>query len=188
MDNLKIQTDILKYKVSQFNLTSIGWWIPSGHEIFIFLISIILLFILVMLFHYNSIQNRVKKESRCLRENKEKTASGVYTVTATNSRNKPLYRVGYNLGAKQYSLECACNPGDVVNTFKNIHVYDMHTNSVQTVTEKQCQCDSYLMDDASGQVYYTGYPGLVQFMNSTTQLSSSDLQKEANVSFFKPNS
>lgn len=144
------------------------YWTPSFTELLIYLLLWTLIFVLAVLLHYTSIQQAVRRDSRCLRAKQLGRAGGQYTVQASNKTNQPLYQVGYDLTAKEFTLNCACKEGKVVNTFRNIPVYNMKTQSSDTVKEKLCACDQ-LYFNSGDSVYYSGYPGLVSFMNSGDQ-------------------
>jgi len=141
---------------------------PSGQELLLFAVIMTLLVIIARLMHYTSIRRRISSESRCARE-KRQTTGGEYVVMATNGRSEPMYKVTYNLAAKQYLLECNCKQGDVVNSFQDIKVYDLKDNyTPERKIKKYCWCEK---DVATNQkAYYTGNPGLVRFMreNDTT--------------------
>lgn len=135
-------------------------------EVFLYLAVVTVIVILIRLFHYNSVERKVKLTSRCLRELTTGQRSGSYYVTASNQYNYPMYKVTYDMNAKSYTLDCACKQGNVVNNFQNIPVYDMRdpSNPIKNVSSKICQCENELTTNS--RVYYTGYPGLIRFMNS----------------------
>lgn len=149
-----------RYVVS---FTRNAWFMPTPYEFFTFIFLILLFIILVSFFHYSGIQRHVKKNSRCLAERQRNSVSGIYTVTANNKDNKPLYKVSYDLTGKEYSVECACKEGKYTNQFNTINVYDMKRQSSDIIDKKFCQCDSLLDTE---RIYYAGYPGLVRFMNT----------------------
>lgn len=135
-------------------------------EIILYIAVITIVIILIRLFHYNSIERKVKLTSRCLREQTKGQRSGRFSVTAANQYNKPMYKVTYDMNAKSYSVDCACKQGNVINNFQNIPVYDLRdpSNPMKTIGSKMCQCENELVSNS--RVYYNGYPGLIRFMNS----------------------
>lgn len=135
-------------------------------EIILYIAMVTIIMILIRLFHYNSVERKVRQTSRCLREQTKGERSGVYTVTASNQYNKPMYKVSYDMNAKSYSVDCACKEGNVINNFRDISVYDLRdpTQPFKTISSKICQCENELTSNA--RVYYKGYPGLIRFMNS----------------------
>jgi hypothetical protein len=141
------------------------WFVPSFTEFLTFAAIILLLFIMFSLFHNNSVQVAVRKNSRCLRAKDIGRTKGQYIATAMNKQNQNLYRVGYDLSSTQTTLECACPQGKVANTFRNIPLYNLSTQTATNVKEKLCSCDQ-LYHREGESVYYSGYPGIVSFMNS----------------------
>lgn len=142
-------------------------WAPHDvNELILYLAIVVIIVVLIRLFHYNSIQRKVVTTSRCLREKTQGKRGGIYSVKASNHTNDPMYSVHYDLNAKSYSVECACKEGKTVNAFTDIPVYDLRDpgNPHKTIAKKYCQCDKYLTTNP--RVYFTGYPGIVRYMNN----------------------
>lgn len=143
-------------------------WIKSEftfQEVFLFLVVAGITVILGMLIHYSIIQRQVNKSSRCLREKQQGRTSGIYSLLAKNEKNEPLYKVSYNLGTREYNVECACKKGEVLNHFRQIKVYDMKDmsgNPTKSIEDKRCYCESL---SEPVRTYYSGYPDLIRFMN-----------------------
>jgi len=137
-------------------------WIPKIQEVLLFAVMMVLLIIVVRLMHYTSVRRQVVKESRCARE-KAQTSAGQYILQAKTGRDEPMYKISYNLAAKQYTIECACKKGEVVNSFTNIKVYDARDtyNPVRTI-QKYCWCETDV--STNQKPYYDGYPSLIRFM------------------------
>jgi hypothetical protein len=174
-------------EVGIFDISNLKWWIPKPEEILIFACFVFLTYWLSTIYKYNTVENQVIQTSRCYADNHALKAGNQQYATATNARNAPLYTVSYNLAAKQSSLECACNSGTTVNTFTNIPIFDLTTNSVTIVPQKQCTCDTALLS-ASPNVYFTGYPGIVKFMN-TASISANPLDDpNIDTTYFLPTS
>lgn len=134
-------------------------------ELFLFAVTLGLLVLILVLFYYSSITKEVKQESRCLRQKRNKQVGGIYNVQAHNEFNDPLYQVSYDLAAKKYNISCMCTPGDIVNRFTDIKVYDQR-NPLQPITKVDdhvCQCDRNVEPVTT---YYDGYPELIRFMNN----------------------
>lgn len=144
-----------------------SWKPKDATEFILYIVMVSLIIVFVLLFHYNVIETNVKKTSRCLREKTQGQRSGQYSVTAQNQLNKDMYKIVYDMNAKSYAVDCACEEGDVVNNFRNIDVYDLRdgANPKKTISSKMCQCKSDLVNGTGFRTYYTGYPGLVRFMN-----------------------
>ena len=134
-------------------------------EVFLFVVTMSMIILLIVLFHYSSIQTYVKNNSRCVKEKTKGRKQGSYVVNALNENNEPLYKVTYNPSAKQYQLDCACEKGSVVNQFSGIKVYDMRDsqNPVKNIDNQTCYCDKFV--EPRQNTYYTGYPDLIRFMN-----------------------
>lgn len=142
------------------------WLTPTSFMEFVaFAVIVILLYMVFSFFHNNSIQAAVRKKSRCLRAKEIGRIGGQYIVKATNRSNNALYDVGYDLTTKEFDVKCACPEGKVSNTFYNIPVYNMNTKTATSISEKTCGCDQNYFTRGD-PVYYSGYPSLVNFMNS----------------------
>jgi hypothetical protein len=135
--------------------------------------------------YYNDVQLRVKNNSQCYKDRNAAKSTDIYTVTATNQNRDPLYKVNYSFGAKSYDVQCACKEGPVANTFPNIDVYNIGTQTVQTIDNKMCSCDTQLYNPASDTMYFSGYPGLVRFMNTASLYTDpSTKQAKSDTTFF----
>lgn len=156
---------ILNTKNVWYMIRSSQFMPESWYSFVVFCVLVILIYILVLFFHHNSIQRQVKKYSRCYKNKMKKQVSGTYVVTATDGEKNPLYRVAYDIAKKQNTVECACPEGTVANTFRDIKVYNLKTKETDTIPEKYCHCN-FAGDTPSASVYFTGHPGLVRFMNS----------------------
>lgn len=137
----------------------------SISEVMLYIATVVILIVVVRLFHYNSVERKVKQTSRCLREQSKGSRSGQYTVFASNEQNQNMYKVTYDMNSKSYAVDCNCKEGQTVNTFRNISVYDLRdlSNPHKTISNKICQCAGAL--DTGSRTYYTGYPGLIRYMN-----------------------
>lgn len=142
-------------------------WSVDKYEILVFITIFAILSIVITMLHYNSVQQKITKNSRCYIAKNKSGNNGSYSVDALNINNKKLYSVIYDLNSKNFNLNCSCQPGDVVNKFYNIQVYDLKSKKPAIIDEKICQCDSYLLNIKNGEnVYYSGDPQLVNFMNT----------------------
>ena len=167
-----------------FNITEISWWWPAGwHEILIFVIAVIITYWIYTIYRFNQVESKVVTESRCYANNHALKSGNIQFVTATNARNAPLYKLSYNLASKQTNLDCACGSGTTINKFNNIPVYDLSTNRVSRTATLQCSCDTDLLS-ASPNIYYTGYPGLVKFMNTASISTNPNDDPNIDTSYF----
>lgn len=158
---------------------------PDIYELLVFVVFISAIYMISALYFYSSVQSRVKSESRCMRDKQSVSSNGVFTVTASNQRNEPLYTVGYNMSAKSYAVECSCPAGEVTNTYPNIDVFDLNTQQAHRIDSKVCACDKQYYSPNFDSIYYSGYPGVKRFMNTASLYSNStDVQTKADSSFF----
>jgi hypothetical protein len=137
-------------------------WLPQSFtEAILFIVTVSIVIIIISLFHYTSIQMRVRKESRCYREAVlNRTGVGKYKVTAVNSNNgEKIYEVEYDFGAKTYTIHQVCTRGNTVVKL-TIPVYDIQRRTTLMV-DKYFDCE---MSIDQSNIIYTGYPGLVRFM------------------------
>lgn len=144
------------------------------NEVFLFIVTITMVSLLIILFHYSSINKYVKDNSRCVRERQRGKKLGTYMVHAVNEKNEPMYKVTYTPSAKQFQVDCACEKGNIVNKFNNIKVYDMrnYENPVRKIQNQTCYCNKVV--EPRENTYYTGYPDILRFMyNGDTSFFSS---------------
>lgn len=137
-----------------------------GTEFITFACISLLVFLLFVLFYNHSIERDVRKNSRCKRERDLGKVGGTYIVQAMNASRDPLYKVSYDLTGKQTRLECACKPGDVGNTFRNIPLFNMGSRKTDIIETKHCGCE-VAYDQPGSSVYYEGYPSLVSHMRTS---------------------
>ena len=73
-----------------------------------------------------------------------------------------LYKIKYdNTTNHNVSVDCACPPGNVPNTFK-IRAYNGETNSIESFN-KYCACDKYYNTNDPKKIYYNGDDFLTDF-------------------------
>jgi len=161
------------------------WWLPELRELFLYVVVILLLYLFGALMYYNNIQQRVKATSSCYKNNNS-VSNGSYVANAVDKNNHPLYNVSYNFPAKSYSVDCACTPGNVANTYPNIDVFNLATQTVQTIPNKMCSCDQqYYNPGTNDTIYFTGYPRVVRFMNTAALYANpTDKNAKADTTFF----
>ena len=140
---------------------TLGEW---AKEVFLFIVLGTLIIMVVRILHYSSIRKRVQAESRCARE-RNLSRQGRYVVEVSNSRKEPMYKITYDLGARQYYIECNCEKGSVVNTFEKIKVRDVrHPSQPDRKVQKICACNTDLVTGTTQ--YYYGNPDIVRYMKS----------------------
>lgn len=147
------------------------FWFPSMKELTIFITILFLLWLVFMLFHNNRIQIIVNNTSRCVRDNRQQDSENkVYTVTAVNRSNKPLYSVTYDLTARKHYTECKCPTGNIQNTFmQQLPAYNFATLTTSgPETVPTCHCDDDYTKDQP--ITYSGYGPLADFIESNGKL------------------
>lgn len=158
----KLQCDInnsLKLDMHRINyLMKSAPWLPSIAEVVIFGTFITIIFIILDIVHSNYINNKVTKESRCLRKN----SSG--SVTAIDSNGKAMYTITYD---KNNAATVTCDQKDqgiISNTYTNIKKYDpANPSTPQHIASTTCATQPFTAN-LSGQIYYTGDDLLVNYM------------------------
>lgn len=156
------------------------------YEVGLFSVFIIALYLIFVLFFYDSVMNTVTQTSRCYRANQSANSNGVFTANASNQKGDSLYTVAYDMGAKTYNVECACPTGNVLNTYPKIDVYNLNTQQAQRIDKKMCSCDKQYYSPVMDSIYYSGYPGITRFMNSASILTTPEqVQSQADTSFFE---
>lgn len=131
-------------------------------EAILFIISIALIVIIVMLFHYTNINRRIVNESRCYLEKQASTmGSGIYKLTAYTSNGDELYEIVYDIGAKTYVINQKCPEGSIQNK-TTIRVYDLKRRTVDKIDKIFPCTKNYELNIKTP--YYRGDPSLVRFM------------------------
>ena len=138
-------------------------WLPvSFTELLLFVIVVAIIIIVISLFHYTSVQRRVRSESRCYKEKLlNRPGVGTYSVKAYAATGEEIYEVIYDLGAKTYTVTQKCKTGGVLNKVE-ISVYDLKSQVGQKI-EKFFYCEKDFELESKPPIY-SGYPGLVRFM------------------------
>lgn len=151
-------------------LTTVGSFVKglipeSFAELFLFIVTVVLVILIVNLFHYTSVQMKVKKDSRCYRDKIiNRPGTGKYKASAfsiTNGGSEEIYEITYDFGAKTYTIEQKCKAGAVQNKVE-IPVYDLATRTEQNII-KYFSCEKDFQTGTKG-VIYGGYPGIVKYM------------------------
>lgn len=155
-------------------------------EIVLFILFMTAIYVIFALIFYNQIQLEINTKSQCYLAKQSINSSGNFIATAQNENGKPLYTVNYNMPAKGFSVDCACDSGTVVNTFPNIDVYNLQTQQTMRLSEKICSCDKQYYLPGYNTIYYSGYPGVTRFMNTAALVgNASDVKIQADTSFFE---
>lgn len=132
------------------------------HIILALAVSIFIM-VIVVAFLWQTINTNIKQTARCSGRSSRKNRDKDIHVYAKDQYDNPMYKVTYNLAKKSKKLDCACAPGSVHNTFKNVKVYDIrsHKNIDKDIS---CQCDEHFDSIDAINTYYYGEPDLVRYM------------------------
>lgn len=176
MEGNMSQLDNLK-KIGKENFTIISDILDEIYDIFTtkyelgeFLLNlffIILIIIITLIIYWDNINTMVSSKSRCKRQlNIINNTNGEYLINARDKNNNDLFNISYNISAKSSAVECACNNGDVVNTFEDIPIRNLRTNSDTNIT-KTCTCDKYYDTGPGGlEILYDGEPGIIRYITA----------------------
>jgi hypothetical protein len=142
-------------------------WLPKDiTEIILYTISIILIVLIVNLFHFSNINRRVRRESRCYREQNESVVGkGIYKVTAVSTIGDDIYEVIYDIESRTYNIVQKCEEGTIQNKVF-IRVYDLNRRSVDKIEKIFLSNKNYELN--LKLPYFKGDPGLVRFMEYGT--------------------
>ena len=158
----------------------------SMSEIVLFVLVLASIYIISALWFYNTVQLKIQNESQCYLAKQSVSNTGAYVATAKNENGNSLYTVTYNMPAKSFSVDCACSPGTVTNTFPNIDVYNLQTQQTMRIPNQICPCDKQYYVPGYDKIYYSGYPGITRFMNTASTVEKDeDIQTRADTSFFQ---
>lgn len=146
-------------------------WLPSIGEFVIYASFIAILFILIEIIHNNYIANRVKKESRCMRDKQEQKNQ----VTAVDEGGNGLYTVKYAPGKKEAPV-ITCEQsgmGATTNTY-NVKYWDYAANDSKGANAQKdvvCRQPFTAVGGLSGpapgsSLYFVGDSQLVDYMRT----------------------
>jgi len=131
----------------------------TGFELLLNLSFILIIFLIIYIFYWHSINRSIAKINRC--KINLNSSGGLYSMYALYDQTK-LYKIKYdNSTNHNVSIDCSCPPGNVPNTFK-IKAYDGNTNSIETVN-KYCMCDKFYNSTDVNKLYYNGDDFLTDF-------------------------
>jgi hypothetical protein len=148
-------------------------WLPSLTEVILFASFIAIIYILVEIFHNNYINNKVRSQSRCVKNKDENN------VTVVDQYGNALYTVKYdNKNKTPAQINCeGSGTGKYQNTY-NVKVYDYNTKQSTTQTQT-CQQQPFTAfggtsTTTSAPLFYSGNQNLVNFMvgGDTTYFST----------------
>lgn len=146
-----------------FQSITSGWTI---YEFFLNILFIFLTLIISTLIYWDTINKRVAKTSRCKKQNDlYDKLKGIFTLNVKDKSGDKLFNINYDFDKKIESIECACDNGNLSNTFKDIPIKILKTNENTYSKELFCKCDKlyeYKQDDT----ILEGNPGLIRYMKN----------------------
>jgi hypothetical protein len=117
--------------------------LTQKHTLFEFLLNlsfILIIFIIIIVFYWDSINRNIIKTGRC-RVTLDNTDSMFNMSVYDKNNNTQLLNISYdNTENHKYDISCTCPKGDYVNKFENIPIYNVKDDTFEGVT-KYCYCD-----------------------------------------------
>lgn len=108
-------------------------------EIIMNLSFILIIFLIIYIFYWHSINRKVAKLNRC--KINLNTEGSIYTIYGKYKQTK-LYKIKYdNTEDHKVYVDCVCPVGNMPNKF-TIKAYNSQKNKVETA-DKYCNCDKY---------------------------------------------
>ena len=135
----------------------------SFTEIILFIILSVIVIIFINLFHYTTIQQKVKQYSRCYKNTVlSSIRSNEYSIIGyTLKENKEILRITYDFKKKKSTIEITAPPGSVVNIIE-VPLYNLKTYEVDNIQKTFTSTMNYnLLEE---DMIYVGPPELVRFM------------------------
>ena len=131
-------------------------------EIVLFIILCIIVLIVINLFHYTSIQQTVKKYSRCYKNRAlSSIVSNEYSIIGYSLTNIEILKITYDFKEKKSKIEITAPMGSILNKIE-IKLYNLKTYEVDSIDKTfYSQMDFNLLKD---DMIYIGHPELVRFM------------------------
>lgn len=145
-----------------FNILTTGWNI---YEILLNILFIILLLIISTIIYWDTINKKVENNSRCKKQKDlYDKLNGIFTINVKDKSGDNLFNIDYNFNNKIESIKCSCKSGEYNNTFENIPIRRLKTNTNEkNVKPLPCKCDKFYEYNNSNSIY-DGEPGLVRYM------------------------
>jgi hypothetical protein len=124
-------------------------------EILLHLSFILIIFLLIFIFYWDTIKRSILKTSRC--KITLDNSDGQYNVRIFDKvTNSSIININYdNTKNHNYKVDCVCPTGNELNTIKNIPVYDSKNGQTELI-DKNCYCDANYKDN----IYNSDFGGL----------------------------
>lgn len=109
-------------------------------EILLHLTFILIIFLLIVIFYWDTIKRNILKTARC-KITMDNSDSQFNVRLFDKNTNSSIININYdNTKKHNYKIDCVCPRGNELNNFKDIPVFNSDTKKVERV-DKICYCD-----------------------------------------------
>jgi|LakMenE22Apr09ns_1017241.scaffolds.fasta_scaffold10085_2 hypothetical protein len=128
-------------------------------EIIMNLSFILIIFLIIYIFYWHSINRKVAKLNRC--KINLNTEGSIYTIYGKYKQTK-LYKIKYdNTDDHKVYVDCVCPVGNMPNKFE-VKAYNKRKNKVESA-DKYCNCDKYYNLNDKNALKFSGDDFLVDY-------------------------
>lgn len=141
-------------------------------EIIMNLSFILIIFLIIYIFYWHSINRKVAKLNRC--KINLNTEGSIYTIYG-KYKQKKLYKIKYdNTEDHKVYVDCVCPVGNMPNKFE-IKAYNKQKNKVESV-DKYCNCDKYYNLNEKDALKYSGDDFLVDYYTNNKDKNAENMK------------
>ena len=109
-------------------------------EILLHLSFILIVFLLIVIFYWDTIKRSILKTSRC-RITLDNSDNQFNIRFFDKNTNSSIININYdNTKKHNYKIDCVCPTGNELNIIKDIPVFNSETKKVERI-DKNCYCD-----------------------------------------------
>ena len=109
-------------------------------EILLHLTFILIIFLLIVIFYWDTIKRNILKTARC-KITMDNSDSQFNVRFFDKNTNSSIININYdNTKTHNYKIDCVCPKGNELNNFKDIPVFNSDTKKVERI-DKICYCD-----------------------------------------------
>jgi hypothetical protein len=127
-------------------------------EIIMNLSFILIIFLIIYIFYWHSINRKVSTLNRC-KINLNSDGGSIYTIYGKHKQTK-IYKIRYdNTEDHNVYIDCVCPIGNMPNKFE-VKAYNKRKDKFETA-EKYCNCDKYYNLNEKNALNYSGDEFLV---------------------------
>lgn len=149
-----------KIKHNRIIIMMFSSFMPTFPELLLFIVIYTIVIIMINIFHYTRIEQKVKKHTRC--KNPSDKGQTVYKLIATSMSNNDIFEVIYDFNKKTFAIEQLCPVGTVMNKVR-IPVYNMEMYQIEEI-DKIFSCEQNFDLGNGTNLIYKGDAELVRFM------------------------